>query len=64
MKLNKFSKVVREAQQNQKRTNTQLACWLMTEAAEVSDLILKEDVYGHEVCHDDLLNEVGMFYTS
>ena len=54
-----FSEIVREAQQKQNRTNLQLASWLMVEAGELADHVLKKDVYNREIDIDDLISETG-----
>jgi NTP pyrophosphatase (non-canonical NTP hydrolase) len=59
MTLQEFREVVRQAQEEQNRTNLQLSTWLMVEAAELSDHILKEAVYDRKVDEEELVKEIG-----
>lgn len=59
MTLQEFREIVRQAQEGQGRTNLQLSTWLMVEASELSDHILKEEVYDRKVDADELIKEIG-----
>lgn len=59
LRLETYQRDVKEVHSKQNRTDPQLATWLMTEAAEVADLIHKNDVYNRSFSVEELLSELG-----